>query len=1293
MSKNFNKIIILSIVLSLLIIIPTSFAAETNVSSVDDDLVNDNGLPDNLAIENSINDNLQDIESDDLASEYLSDNSYESNSLGEYYFNSSALDDTGDGSIANPYKNFYDDRIRPNSILHFASGIYNYTPYNSTNNINITIYGQDSSNTIINNPIGNHTFNVTGTFNIKNITFNNIQIILKANSTLLSASNVNFCNSTALKVDNSGTSCGGAISSLSYNNSSIVLNNCNFDNNYALYGGAIFINSGFLNITNCNFTNNSAKYYGGAIYQIYGNLTLIGSTFDNNGANDGGAMFIFIKNRPLIENNTFKNNFANSSAGAIYSFFNKNYTINNSDTIYISNFAQEYNDLYEQSGLIFTSGNYTLFRVDLTGESEDIPAYYNLADYGFVSSVKNQEEGGNCWAFAIIASLESAILKSLNPLNGSGEDLINLSEENMKNLAALYSAYGWNKETNDGGFDEMALGYLTSWLGPIYEVDDLYDGSSILSPVLNSIMHVQNIVYLKRDSFTDNDMIKRAIMDYGAVYTAIGMHESDDSYIGKYVYNRDNSSCNHAVALVGWNDSIKIPHAPGRGAWIVKNSWGEGWGNDGYFYLSYYDVSSLKLGVNDAGIAFILNDSIKYDKNYQYDIARTDYFFNTTNTIWYKNIFNAKGNEYLSAVSTYFEKKTNWELSVYVNGILNSTKSGFSNPGYWTIDLYEHIPLNIGDIFEIVFKINVTGDVGVPISESVSLNNEFFKENISFISYDGQNWEDLYNLRWMDYPGHTYNNPQVACIKAFTVFDIINTTTSLTISYNNISGNLFNPVNITAYVTNQYGNPVNCGKVIFNLSNTTVAINVSNGLVKLSYIFEEGFNTIAAEFIACGYNNSSSENLNLTITKINVSMIANITVDLDNALVNISLSKPINETIFLILDYKNFTTKSVDGKAYINLTDLNTGFNSIKIILYNAIYNCNEILYNFTIPLKRTEIIINDLGTIYNGKEYKIKLIDEDGRPLSGKKLIYTLNNSTYSQFTNENGEISIITSLKTGVYKFYIKFNGDKLYINSSNSSLITVKTTILNLYTVYTYGSKYSVKLLDKSFSPLANTYVKIIFAGKTYNVKTDSNGIAKINNYLKSGTYTVKITNPNTLEELNQKIKVVNRIRENKNLIIYYGGGSYYKVRVYDDYGNPAKGVSVKFIINGKKYYRTTDSKGYASFKINLNPKSYTISANYKGFLVKNKITVKPTIITKNISKKKAKVIKFTAKLLNSKGKILKYKKISFRFKGKKYKVKTNKKGIATLKLKNLKVARYTIYSSYGKLTIKNTIQVKK
>ena len=310
----------------------------------------------------------------------------------------------------------------------------------------------------------------------------------------------------------------------------------------------------------------------------------------------------------------------------------------------------------------------------------------------------------------------------------------------------------------------------------------------------------------------------------------------------------------------------------------------------------------------------------------------------------------------------------------------------------------------------------------------------------------------------------------------------------------------YNPVNISFNVLNQYGNPVSCGKVLFNLSGQIISVNVSNGVAKLTHVFNFGLNTVFANFVACGYS-SSSDNLSFEVRKVIVNLTADVLVDLDTALVNINLSKPINETIHIFLDNEERTIQSVDGKASINLTDLKVGLNNIKIALDDALYDSNEIVENINIKAKRTSIILSDLVTVYNsGQQYKIKLIDEDGNPLVGRELVYTLNNSSHTVNTDDNGEISLNISLTTGAYNFDIGFKGEKLYINSSNSSLITVNTSINLLENNYIYEGAYNVGLLDKKSSPLANQNVKIVLAGQTYNVKTDENGIAKVSNFKK-------------------------------------------------------------------------------------------------------------------------------------------------------------------------------------------------
>lgn len=168
----------------------------------------------------------------------------------------------------------------------------------------------------------------------------------------------------------------------------------------------------------------------------------------------------------------------------------------------------------------------------------------------------------------------------------------------------------------------------------------------------------------------------------------------------------------------------------------------------------------------------------------------------------------------------------------------------------------------------------------------------------------------------------------------------------------------------------------------------------------------------------------------------------------------------------------------------------------------------------------------------------------------------------------------------------------------------------------------------------------------------------------------------------------------ISGNKDYAVYYGNTISYKVRILDEFGNPVgKGKSVVFTINGKSKSVSTDASGYATYSIKLNAGKYTLSIKCDGRAVSNKITFKPTLTAKNIVKKKAKTIKFTVKLVDKKGKILKNKKVTFKISGKKYTAKTNKKGVATASIKNLKVGKFTITSSYGGCTIKNTIQIKK
>lgn len=137
------------------------------------------------------------------------------------------------------------------------------------------------------------------------------------------------------------------------------------------------------------------------------------------------------------------------------------------------------------------------------------------------------------------------------------------------------------------------------------------------------------------------------------------------------------------------------------------------------------------------------------------------------------------------------------------------------------------------------------------------------------------------------------------------------------------------------------------------------------------------------------------------------------------------------------------------------------------------------------------------------------------------------------------------------------------------------------------------------------------------------------------------------------------------------------------------------SVIFTVNNKEYVGHIGSDGVASVSLKaLKPGTYYVFAEYGQTVVKNTIKIKKSIITKNVSKKYKKAGKFTVKILNSKGKPYAKQTVKVKFKGKTYKLKTNSKGIATLKLsKKLKVGKYTVKTTYAGLTLTNKITVKK
>lgn len=459
-----------------------------------------------------------------------------------------------------------------------------------------------------------------------------------------------------------------------------------------------------------------------------------------------------------------------------------------------------------------------------------LPSRYDLRDYGQVTPVKDQAASGSCWAFASVAALESAYLKQTNTT-------YDFSEDNLKNLLKLYSLIGSEGDPATGGNVLMGSYYFLSWIGPVLEADDPYDDFGVLSAQLQNMLKVQDTVYIPdRTDFLDNDGIKKAVMEYGAVAT---LYYADFSYYDanytNYYYDGEvdlsTGIPNHAIVIVGWDDNYSASNfkitPPGDGAFIIKNSWGVNVsgmviGDGGYQYISYYDKTIaglafkyLNLTLPGSNTAFIISNDT-YKSNYQHDlIGSTDDFTYEEDTIYYKNVFTAANdNETIKAFGTFFEKPSAYTVKLYINGKLQLTQTGtVTQSGYKTIKFDKQFPIYKSDEFTVEIKLTTLD--GSEASIIVQNSSEFkldTQPGQSYVSSNGLNWTDL----------HYYATPSVASLKVYTI-----DTPTVSTTFNSTAIKAGDTIKIVTKTNNTLAN----GKVVYKLNGITLKDENGNPII------------------------------------------------------------------------------------------------------------------------------------------------------------------------------------------------------------------------------------------------------------------------------------------------------------------------------------------------------------------------------------------------------------------------------------------------------------------------------
>lgn len=499
---------------------------------------------------------------------------------------------------------------------------------------------------------------------------------------------------------------------------------------------------------------------------------------------------------------------------------------------------------------------------------ESQQSYYKTEN---LPEVRNQNSYGTCWAFATIGCMEINLMKK-------GYTDIDLSELHLAYFAyhsvvdplgGFEGDYYTYTETNPtfldrGGNYLYSSNVLMDWLGAASESTVPYSmAEDVLKNGLPDEVAYQDVAHLENMwniSTADVMDVKQAIVDYGAVqisYYTLANWGSDLYYNAatgaQYCY--DEKTENHAIVVVGWDDNYSasnfVTAPPGDGAWIVRNSWGDSWGKDGYFYLSYYDKSlSSEAIVYEAGL------SDNYDNNYQYDGAfgRSAICYGSATAA--ANVFQAKANasgaEQVEAVS-FQTSSVNCEyaVSIYKNltdlenpesGELCTTVTGTTTyKGIYTIPLDEPVYVDEGVYYSVVIDLMAIEDDGtsyIVLDYGKSNDNQ---------SSAGEHQSYLYNgSSWMDYGKSENTNFRIKAYTGNITKESTIPATSILLDKSSLVMKKGDKAQLTATVQ-----PENASNkaVIWTSSNESIATVSSSGLVRALTV---GDATITAKSAADG---------------------------------------------------------------------------------------------------------------------------------------------------------------------------------------------------------------------------------------------------------------------------------------------------------------------------------------------------------------------------------------------------------------------------------------------------------